>query len=97
MMSVQQQARSLMSRHHQLIRNRSQSMLLRTVAEISVEADVTRYHSHIQGMTPNNLAQNYDRSPTAIDSILLLRLWLGTKLSPFFKLFSTTNNERFIV
>jgi hypothetical protein len=65
-MSVQQQARALMSRHHQFIRNREQSMLLRTVAEIGVEADVSRYHSHVQGMTPNNFGQNYDRSPTAM-------------------------------
>jgi hypothetical protein len=66
MMSVQQQARALMSRHYQLIRNREQSMLLRTVAEIGVDVDVTRYHSHVQGVTPNNFGQNYERSHTTM-------------------------------
>lgn len=66
MMSVQQKARGLMSRHHQLIRNREQSMLLRSVGEIGLEADVTSYHSQIQGMTPNNFSQSYDRSGTAM-------------------------------
>jgi hypothetical protein len=66
MMSVQQQARALMSRHHQLIRNREQSMLLRTVAETGLDVDVTRYHSHIQGMTANSFGQAYDRSHTAM-------------------------------
>ena len=65
-MSVKQQARFLMSRHHQLIRNRSQSMLLRTGAEVGLDTDVTGYHSHIQGMTPHQFAQNYDRGTTAI-------------------------------
>ena len=66
MMSVQQQARALMSRHHQSIRNREQSLLLRTVAEVGLDVDVTRYHSHVQGMTANNFARSYDRSHTAM-------------------------------
>ncbi|MDR9402713.1 MAG: hypothetical protein RI580_04670 [Halothece sp. Uz-M2-17] len=65
-MSVQQKARALMSRHHQLIRNREQSMLLRSVGEIGLDVDVTSYHSQIQGMTPNNFSQSYDRSHTAM-------------------------------
>lgn len=65
-MSVQQKARALMSRHHQLIRNREQSMLLRSGGEIGLEFDVTSYHSQIQGMTPNNFSESYDRSRTAM-------------------------------
>lgn len=65
-MSIQQQARALMSRHHQLIRNREQSMLLRTVAEIGAEEDISRYHSHVRGMTPSSFSDNYDRSSTAM-------------------------------
>jgi hypothetical protein len=65
-MSVQQQARALMSRHHQLVRNREQSMLLRTLDEVGLDVDTTRYHSHLQGMTPNSFGQNYDRSHTAM-------------------------------
>jgi len=36
------------------------------VGEIGLEADVTRYHSQVQGMTPNRFSQSYDRSPTAM-------------------------------
>ncbi|WLT37741.1 hypothetical protein NON20_18725 [Synechocystis sp. B12] len=38
-MSTQQQARALMMRHHQFIKNRQQSMLSRAAAEIGVEAE----------------------------------------------------------
>jgi hypothetical protein len=61
-MSVQQQARALMSRHHQLIQNREQSMLLRAGAEVGIDVDITRFHSHVQGMTPYNFGQSLDRS-----------------------------------
>jgi len=61
-MSIQAQARALLSRHHQMIRNREQSMLLRAVEEIGLDVDVTRYHSHIQGKTPPNFSQAYDRT-----------------------------------
>jgi hypothetical protein len=65
-MSVQQQARALMSRHHQLIRNREQSMLLRAEAELDVNVDVTRFHSHVRGMTPYNFGQSLDRGHTTM-------------------------------
>ncbi len=65
-MSIQQQARALLSRHHHMIRNREQAMLLRTEAEVGLKADVTHYHSQIQGMTPHSFVQNYDRSTTAM-------------------------------
>jgi hypothetical protein len=60
-MSVQTQARALMSRHHKWVRNREQSMLLRTVAEIGADVDVTHYYSHIQGKTPASFSRTYDR------------------------------------
>lgn len=65
-MSIQTQARALMSRHHKWIRNREQSMLLRTVAEIGADVDVTRYHSHIQGKTPASFSRAYDRDRAAM-------------------------------
>jgi hypothetical protein len=65
-MSVEQKARALMSRHHHLIRNREQSMLLRSVGEIGLDVDVTSYHSQVKGMTPNNFGQSYDRSRSAM-------------------------------
>jgi hypothetical protein len=60
-MSIQTQARNLMSRHHQLIKKREQSMLLRSMAEIGLDTDLTLYHSHIQGKTPSNFSTSYDR------------------------------------
>ena len=65
-MSVTQKARFLMSHHHQLIRNRSQSMLLRTGATVGLHSDVTGYRSQIQGMTPHSFIENYDRAKTAM-------------------------------
>lgn len=65
-MSIQQKARALMSRHHNLIRNREQSMLLRTGIGVGLEADVTRYHSHVRGMTANKFGRSYDRSSAAM-------------------------------
>jgi hypothetical protein len=50
-----------MSRHHKWVRNREQSMLLRTVAEIGADVDVTHYYSHIQGKTPASFSRTYDR------------------------------------
>ena len=61
-MSIETKARALLSRHHQMIKNREQSMLLRTVEEMGLDVDVTRYHSHIQGKTPSNFGQAYDRA-----------------------------------
>ena len=65
-MSIQSQARALMSRHHQMIRNREQSMLLRTALENGLHVDAAHYHSHIQGKTPAKFSQAYDRSHTAM-------------------------------
>ena len=64
-MSIQQQARALMSRHHQMIRNREQSMLLRTGSALGLDESVTRYHSHVQGQTPSGFGAAYDRSHAA--------------------------------
>jgi hypothetical protein len=61
-MSIQTKARDLMSRHHQMIKNREQSMLLRSLAELGLDIDMARYHSHIQGKTPNNFSTGYDRA-----------------------------------
>ncbi len=38
-MSTQQQARALMIRHHQMVKNRQQSMLGRAAAEIGVDVE----------------------------------------------------------
>jgi hypothetical protein len=59
---MQTKARALLNRHHQMIKNREQSMLLRAVEEMGLDVDVTRYHSHMQGKTPSNFSQAYDRA-----------------------------------
>lgn len=50
-MSTQEQARALMMRHHHLIKNREQSMLSRTAAEIGLEG--VDGGNHIQGTRDN--------------------------------------------
>ena len=47
-MSTQQQARALMMRHHQMVKNRQQSMLGRAAAEIGVDVEKD-YWTTIQG------------------------------------------------
>ena len=64
-MSIQNQARSLLMRHHKMVMNRERSMLARTAAEIGVDVDPT-FHSHIQGKTINDFNTLYDRSPAAM-------------------------------
>ncbi len=64
-MSIKTQARSLMMRHHQSVMNREKSILMRTAAEIGVDVD-PKYHNQIQGKTPNNLSDIYDRSHAAM-------------------------------
>ena len=64
-MSIQNQARSLLIRHHKLVLNRERSMLSRTAAEIGVDVD-PKFHTHIQGKTLNDFNNIYDRSGAAM-------------------------------
>ncbi len=64
-MSAQSQARSLMSRHHHLIKHRQQSLLHRTAAEIGVEVDKD-YWANIQGKPNSGFRKTYDRSKAAL-------------------------------
>ncbi len=64
-MSIQTQARSLLTRHHKLVVKREKSLLARTAAEIGVDVG-PKYHSHIQGKTFNNFQTLYDRSDAAM-------------------------------
>ncbi|MBJ7898780.1 MAG: hypothetical protein GC158_02410 [Cyanobacteria bacterium RI_101] len=64
-MSTQQQARALMMRHHQMIKNRQQSMLNRAAAEIGVEVE-DNYWSTIQGKPQSSFRVTYDRSQAAL-------------------------------
>jgi hypothetical protein len=64
-MSTQQQARALMIRHHQMIKNRQQSMLERAASEIGVEVEGD-YWSTIQGKPQSSFRTSYDRSHASL-------------------------------
>ena len=59
-MSTENQARSLMMRHHHMVKDRQQSMLNRTATEVGMED--THYWGHIQGKPQPSLQASYDRS-----------------------------------
>jgi hypothetical protein len=62
-MSTQDQARALMMRHHHMIKNRQQSMLSRTAAEVGMTPDeVGDFWNHIQGKPHPSFSKSYDRS-----------------------------------
>jgi len=60
-MSTQEQARALMQRHHQVVKNRQQSMLGRASAEAGILHEVTDCHG-IQGKSYADNHDVYDRS-----------------------------------
>jgi hypothetical protein len=64
-MSTQQQARALMMRHHQFVKNRQQSMLTRVAAEIGVEVE-NDFWTTIQGKPPSGFRETYDRSSASL-------------------------------
>ncbi|MEY2984059.1 MAG: hypothetical protein RLZZ568_676 [Cyanobacteriota bacterium] len=64
-MSTQQQARALMLRHHQLVKNRQQSMLSRTAAEIGMDVE-TESCTTVQGKPQAGFRVTYDRSRAAL-------------------------------
>ncbi|AKG24226.1 hypothetical protein [Calothrix sp. 336/3] len=61
-MSTQEQARALMMRHYQLIKNRQQSMLERTGEELGLPGDRSRYWNPIQGKIDPSVRITSDRS-----------------------------------
>ncbi|MFN9175985.1 MAG: hypothetical protein ACK58N_16140 [Synechocystis sp.] len=64
-MSTQQQARALMMRHHQFVKNRQQSMLSRAAAEIGVEVEKD-FWTTIQGKPQSSFRETYDRSGASL-------------------------------
>jgi hypothetical protein len=65
-MSTQDQARSLMVRHHHLIKNRQQSMLSRAAAEIGMPSETAHFWNHIQGKPHPSFRDTYDRSSASL-------------------------------
>ncbi|MGD1808804.1 hypothetical protein ACP6PL_25660 [Dapis sp. BLCC M126] len=63
-MDVKNQARALMMRHHNLVKNRQQSMLNRMATEVGVEVD--NYWGKIQGKPYPSFVTTYDRSHAAM-------------------------------
>ncbi|WP_416666430.1 hypothetical protein [Egbenema bharatensis] len=61
-MSTREQARALMIRHHQSVKNRHQSMLTRAAAEVGL--DNVDYWNHIQGKPLHG--EDYDRSGASL-------------------------------
>lgn len=62
-MNTQEQARALMINHHQLIKNRQQSMLTRSAAEVGMSPEEAgNYWNHIQGKPHPSFSATYDRS-----------------------------------
>lgn len=59
-MSAQDQARALMMRHHQMIKNRQQSMLNRAADEIGM--DIGDCEANMQGKPNPSFRATYDRS-----------------------------------
>lgn len=64
-MSANDQARALMMRHHQMVKNRQQSMLSRTNSEIGMPGDIEHW-SHIQGKPSADASRSYDRSGSSL-------------------------------
>lgn len=63
-MCTESQARSLMTRHHQLIKNRQRSLLNRAATEVGIEPD--NYWSNIQGKPHPSFRDSYDRSGSSM-------------------------------
>lgn len=61
-MSTRDEARALMIRHHQMVKNRHQAMLTRAAAEVGL--DTVDYWNHIQGKPLHS--EDYDRSGAAL-------------------------------
>ena len=59
-MSTQEQARALMMRHHHIVKNRQQSMLNRTAAEVGLDGMEN-------SIDDRNIRNNSDRPGTALN------------------------------
>ncbi|MBD2103509.1 DUF4278 domain-containing protein [Leptolyngbya sp. FACHB-261] len=64
--SAHEEARLLMMGHHRSIKNREQSLLSRSAAEVGLAADVTQFWNHIQGKVHPSFRATYDRSHAAM-------------------------------
>lgn len=61
-MSAHDQARALMMRHHHMAKNRQQSLLSRSAAEVGLPLDDLEPDNASQAKSQSNLRNSYDRS-----------------------------------
>jgi hypothetical protein len=61
-MTTEDQARALLMRHHHLIKQREQTMLSRTAAEVGMPVEAATFWNHIQGKPHPSFRKSYDRS-----------------------------------
>lgn len=64
--SIQEKARLLTMDHHRMIKNREQSILARSAAEIGLTAEAAKFWNHIQGKVQPTFRVDYDRSHAAL-------------------------------
>lgn len=65
--SVQDRARILMMDHHRKVKQRQQSMLSRSDAQVGLaSSEATRFWNHIQGKVHPSFGDTYDRSHAAL-------------------------------
>ncbi len=65
-MDTQQQARALMMRHHQMVKNRQQSLLNRVASEIGLDTNGLDYCNGTQGKPNSSYRVTYDRSHASL-------------------------------
>ncbi|NEO86440.1 MAG: hypothetical protein F6J87_19600 [Spirulina sp. SIO3F2] len=65
-MSTQNQARAMMMRHTKSVRNRQESMLGRTAAEIGLDINPVDFRNSVQGKPSAAARRSYDRSASAM-------------------------------
>ncbi|HLP90550.1 MAG TPA: hypothetical protein VK184_18445 [Nostocaceae cyanobacterium] len=65
-MSIQEKSRALMVRQYQQVKNRQQSMLLRTAQELGLPEEVSHYWNPIQGKIDQATRSLYGSSHVAM-------------------------------
>jgi uncharacterized membrane protein len=65
-MSIQEDARSMVVRQHQQIKNRQQSMLMRAAQEFGLSAEISHYWNPTQGKIDSAMRSIYSSSNIAM-------------------------------
>lgn len=61
-MSIQDKSRALMVRQHQQVKNRQQSMLMRSAQELGLHEEISHYWNPIQGKIDPTMQMLYGHS-----------------------------------